>query len=254
MSSSATDTLRNTLLQCTPPCFLRWNRSKTSRSTRPPPKEPGEKGKEEAANGEGHNNKTASDANRSAGKLHRQGRSNEIPLLVIFAWPRGPHFNFLFPSSSSFPSFILQIAFLFRCAFPFSQRMERKGEGEVKPSPPAGKPPTRHNSSDEGFVTQLFEVFENERFQPFRGWGSTYPGHLLPTDRSRFSDRSGSVKHAPVAVVNHQVVATSGFEEEKSGAGPRSGAGSVGGPARPPLLAWSQLEPIPVPDLPLPRG
>ena len=26
------------------------------------------------------------------------------------------------------------------------------------------------------------EVFENERFQPFRGWGSTWPGHFLPTD------------------------------------------------------------------------
>jgi hypothetical protein len=26
------------------------------------------------------------------------------------------------------------------------------------------------------------EVYENERFQPFRGWGSTWPGHFLPTD------------------------------------------------------------------------
>ena len=27
------------------------------------------------------------------------------------------------------------------------------------------------------------EVFENERFLPFRGWGHDWPGHLLPTDR-----------------------------------------------------------------------
>ena len=27
------------------------------------------------------------------------------------------------------------------------------------------------------------EVFENERFLPFRGWGHQWPGHLLPTDR-----------------------------------------------------------------------
>ena len=37
------------------------------------------------------------------------------------------------------------------------------------------------------------EVFENERLQPFRGWGSDWPGHLLPTDRcGRFSARDGS--------------------------------------------------------------
>lgn len=34
------------------------------------------------------------------------------------------------------------------------------------------------------------EVFENERFQPFRGWGSLWPGHFLPSDRiGRFGDR-----------------------------------------------------------------
>lgn len=37
------------------------------------------------------------------------------------------------------------------------------------------------------------EFFENERFQPFRGFGSTYPGHLLPTDRNHWSDRYGSM-------------------------------------------------------------
>ena len=26
-------------------------------------------------------------------------------------------------------------------------------------------------------------MFENERYVPFRGWGHTWPGHFLPTDR-----------------------------------------------------------------------
>lgn len=34
------------------------------------------------------------------------------------------------------------------------------------------------------------EVYENERYQPGAGgWGSTYPGHLLPTDRAKVSPR-----------------------------------------------------------------
>ncbi|DBA05055.1 TPA: hypothetical protein N0F65_000743 [Lagenidium giganteum] len=36
-------------------------------------------------------------------------------------------------------------------------------------------------------------IFENERYQPFSGFGSGYPGFLLPTDRCRWSDRSGKV-------------------------------------------------------------
>eukprot|EP00884_Botryococcus_braunii_P007808 jgi/Botrbrau1/17028/Bobra.49_2s0084.1 len=39
------------------------------------------------------------------------------------------------------------------------------------------------------------EVFENERLQPFRGWGHQWPGHFLPTDRvghwSRRDDTPG---------------------------------------------------------------
>ncbi|KAL4449489.1 hypothetical protein ABPG77_007133 [Micractinium sp. CCAP 211/92] len=27
------------------------------------------------------------------------------------------------------------------------------------------------------------EIFENQRLQPFRGWGHTWPGHFLPTDK-----------------------------------------------------------------------
>jgi len=45
--------------------------------------------------------------------------------------------------------------------------------------------------NNEGPVIE--EMFENERLQPFVGWGSKYPGHLLPTDRKKWSDRSGKV-------------------------------------------------------------
>ncbi len=38
----------------------------------------------------------------------------------------------------------------------------------------------------------LCELFENERCQPFRGWGHTWPGHFLPTDRvGHWSTRDG---------------------------------------------------------------
>ena len=37
------------------------------------------------------------------------------------------------------------------------------------------------------------EVFQNERYSPLLAtWGSTYPGHLLPTDRAHFSDETGN--------------------------------------------------------------
>jgi hypothetical protein len=39
-------------------------------------------------------------------------------------------------------------------------------------------------ASDAAFVE---EVFENSRYMPLQGWGSSYPGHLLPTDRRRWS-------------------------------------------------------------------
>jgi vacuolar protein sorting-associated protein 13A/C len=35
----------------------------------------------------------------------------------------------------------------------------------------------------------LEEVFENQRFQPVAGWGSKWPGHLMPTDPGRWSSR-----------------------------------------------------------------
>ncbi|CAI5739582.1 unnamed protein product [Hyaloperonospora brassicae] len=36
-------------------------------------------------------------------------------------------------------------------------------------------------------------LFENQRYQPFCGYGSSFPGYLLPTDRKRWSDRSGKI-------------------------------------------------------------
>jgi len=47
-------------------------------------------------------------------------------------------------------------------------------------------------SEESGLVVE--EVFENQRYQPFRGWGSSWPGHLLPTDCGKWSDRIGLPK------------------------------------------------------------
>ena len=41
-------------------------------------------------------------------------------------------------------------------------------------------------------TSKMEEVYENERYQPILGWGSTWPGHLLPTDPQHWSKRDGS--------------------------------------------------------------
>ncbi|POM70528.1 P-type ATPase (P-ATPase) Superfamily [Phytophthora palmivora] len=46
--------------------------------------------------------------------------------------------------------------------------------------------------------------FENQRYQPFCGYGSSFPGYLLPTDRKRWSDRSGKI--------NAQAIPLAGLE------------------------------------------
>ncbi|CCI48859.1 unnamed protein product [Albugo candida] len=46
---------------------------------------------------------------------------------------------------------------------------------------------------DEILASEDPVIFENERFQLFGGFGSTYPGHLLTNDRCRWSDRSGRI-------------------------------------------------------------
>uniref|UniRef100_K3XBQ1 Phospholipid-transporting ATPase n=1 Tax=Globisporangium ultimum (strain ATCC 200006 / CBS 805.95 / DAOM BR144) TaxID=431595 RepID=K3XBQ1_GLOUD len=58
-------------------------------------------------------------------------------------------------------------------------------------------------------------IFENERYQPFCGFGSTYPGYLLPTDRSRWSDRSGKVSAQVIPLAGLQLnMDTPGCDEE----------------------------------------
>ncbi|RLN88329.1 hypothetical protein BBJ28_00012448 [Nothophytophthora sp. Chile5] len=58
---------------------------------------------------------------------------------------------------------------------------------------------TAHRKSVNTEVRQLIlssddpVLFENQRYQPFCGFGSTFPGYLLPTDRNRWSDRSGKL-------------------------------------------------------------
>ena len=43
-----------------------------------------------------------------------------------------------------------------------------------------------HDSNMSSFgLDTVVVVTENERFVPVRGWGSTYPGHHLPTDTTR---------------------------------------------------------------------
>jgi hypothetical protein len=41
-------------------------------------------------------------------------------------------------------------------------------------------------------TSKMEEVYENERYQPLLGGGSTWPGHLLPTDPQHWSKRDGS--------------------------------------------------------------
>lgn len=56
-----------------------------------------------------------------------------------------------------------------------------------------GDPSSSAISQDNNEGPVIEEIFENERLQPFVGWGSKYPGHLLPTDRKKWSDRTGKV-------------------------------------------------------------
>lgn len=57
------------------------------------------------------------------------------------------------------------------------------------PSPQASDPglaPEAHQIPDAA------ELFENERYQPLRGWGHSWPGHLMPGDCSHWSARDGA--------------------------------------------------------------
>lgn len=54
----------------------------------------------------------------------------------------------------------------------------------------ADAPSVSYSATEPTIVVE--EVYENERFQPFRGWGHQWPGHFLPSDRvGHWSDRQG---------------------------------------------------------------
>ena len=43
---------------------------------------------------------------------------------------------------------------------------------------------------DAPWILEDGEVWELQRWEPFGGWGSTFPGHLYPTDPARWCQRS----------------------------------------------------------------
>ena len=47
---------------------------------------------------------------------------------------------------------------------------------------------------------QIIDIYENQRHKGSagdKGWGSKFPGHLLPTDRDKFTDNSGNRYYKP---------------------------------------------------------
>jgi hypothetical protein len=50
------------------------------------------------------------------------------------------------------------------------------------------------NTDDDEDSFKAIEIYENQRYQPFLGWGSSKPGHLLPTDRRQWSDEKANMR------------------------------------------------------------
>jgi hypothetical protein len=48
-------------------------------------------------------------------------------------------------------------------------------------------------------------MYENQRYQPFRGWGSSFPGHLLPTDRAKWSTQNGMIGCRQLVAADHDL-------------------------------------------------
>ena len=46
------------------------------------------------------------------------------------------------------------------------------------------------DAPDAPWILEDGEVWELQRWEPFVGWGSTFPGHLYPTDPARWCQRS----------------------------------------------------------------
>ena len=50
-------------------------------------------------------------------------------------------------------------------------------------------------------------MFENERYQPFRGWGHQWPGHFLPTDRVGHWSTQASAQQANLDSASFDAIA-----------------------------------------------
>ena len=61
------------------------------------------------------------------------------------------------------------------------------------PFPLLNIPDGSTKDSESNVSTIMEEIFENQRFQPFAGWGSKWPGHMMPGDPSRWSNRDYSI-------------------------------------------------------------
>lgn len=71
-------------------------------------------------------------------------------------------------------------------------RLTGMADGDRSPAHADDLPPPPTPPPVEIADTVVEEVFESERFQPIKGWGHTWPGHFLPSDRvGHFSDRAG---------------------------------------------------------------
>lgn len=64
------------------------------------------------------------------------------------------------------------------------------------PFPLLNTPEGSTKSSEGTLSTVIEEMFENQRYQPLAGgWGSKWPGHMLPGDPFRWSNRDYSKTH-----------------------------------------------------------
>ncbi|XP_024384462.1 uncharacterized protein [Physcomitrium patens] len=60
------------------------------------------------------------------------------------------------------------------------------------PYPLLNIPDGSTKDSESSLSTVVEEIFENQRYQPLAGWGSKWPGHMMPGDPSRWSNRDYS--------------------------------------------------------------
>lgn len=70
------------------------------------------------------------------------------------------------------------------------------------PYPLLNIPDGSTKDSESSLSTVVEEIFENQRYQPLAGWGSKWPGHMMPGDPSRWSNRDYS-NTSPVGCLIH---------------------------------------------------